>query len=468
MNKETKYHLGFLWRICLIAALGGLLFGYDFVVIGGAKPFYEAYFGINAKPWLQGWTMSSALVGCLGGVIISGMLADLFGRKKLLILAAILFTASAIGTALAGSLASFCFYRIIGGGGIGLASGLSPMFIAEVSPKEYRGRLVSFNQLTIVIGILAAQVINYLIAQHVPTEFSVAEIAESWNGQIGWRWMFGAGTFPAVVFLILMFFIPESPRWLMKNGNVDSARRILARIGGDDYANAEVADIQKTISEDERGTVRYADLLEPKILPIIALGVFLAVFQQWCGINVIFNYAEEVFTSAGYHINGMLLSIVLTGVINLVFTFVAIGTVDRLGRRPLMLIGAGGLGLIYAVLGYGYYIHLTGVLMLLMVLCATACYSMTLGPIVWVILAEIYPNRIRGAAMSVAVAALWIACTVLTCTFPIMNQTLGAYGTFWTYGGICFFALGVIYFRLPETRGKSLEEIEAKFNERKS
>jgi len=453
----------FLYRICSIAALGGLLFGYDYVVIGGAKPFYEAYFGIHDQPWLQGWVMSIALVGCLGGALISGSLADRFGRKKLLILAAVLFTITAVGTAMADSLTAFCLYRIVGGCGIGMASALSPMYIAEVSPREYRGRFVSLNQLTIVIGILLAQIVNFTIAREVPLDFGPTEIAASWNGLMGWRWMFGAGTVPAALFLILAFFIPESPRWLVKNGNPEAARSILARIRDDDYAQRELEEIQQTIDADTQGKVRFSELLERKMIPVLALGVFLAVFQQWCGINVIFNYAEEVFTAAGYHISGMMFNIVITGISNLVFTFVAIMTVDRWGRRPLMLIGAGGLALIYGILGYGYYVHLTGLAMLALVLSATACFAMTLGPMVWVIIAEIFPNRIRGAAVSVAVAYLWIACTILNFTFPLLNAACGAHGTFWIYGTICVLSFAAIFRYLPETKGKSLEEIESGF-----
>jgi len=463
MEKKSDFNYTFLWRICLVAALGGLLFGYDYVVIGGAKPFYEAYFGISSHPWLQGWAMSSALLGCLGGAVISGIMSDFFGRKKLLILAAILFTVSAVGTALANSLSSFCLFRIIGGGGIGLASVLSPMFIAEVSPKIYRGRLVSVNQLTIVIGVLIAQIVNFAIAREVPLEFGPLEIAESWNGLMGWRWMFGAGVFPAIVFLILTFSIPESPRWLVKKGDPETARSVLHRIGGEDHATAELIDIEETISENEKGKVHFSELLSRKMLPVLGLGVFLAVFQQWCGHNVIFNYAEEVFTSAGYHINDMMFNIVITGIINLLFTFIAILTVDRWGRRPLMLFGAGGLAVMYGTLGYGYFINLTGPVMLVLVLCAIACFAMTLGPMVWVIISEIFPNRIRGAAVSVTVATLWIACMILNLTFPVLNSLLGAYGTFWIYSGICALSLFVIYRFLPETKGKSLEEIEAKF-----
>ena len=453
----------FLYRICLIAALGGLLFGYDLLVIGGAKPFYEAYFGISDNPWMQGWVMSSVVVGCLAGVLLSGTLADLFGRKKLLIFAAVLFTLSAVGMALSYDLTTFCVFRIAGGMGIGLASALSPMFIAEVSPRQYRGRFVSFNQLTIVIGILAAQIVNYLIADVVPPGYAASEIAESWNGLTGWRWMFGAETFLAVLFLLLLFFVPESPRWLVKRGKSSQARAILANIGGNDYADEEIRDIERTICNDEQGRVRFSELLDRRMLPVLALGVFLAVFQQWCGINVIFYYAEEVFHAAGYEISGLMFNIVITGIINLVFTFVAIGTVDRWGRRPLMLIGAGGLTVIYGILGFCFLAGMKGPIMLVLVLCVLACFAMTLGPMVWVVLAEIFPNRIRGAAMSLAVASLWIANFVLAQTFPFLNKGLGTSGTFWIYGGICAVSFVVIFLKLPETKGKSLEEIESGF-----
>jgi SP family sugar porter-like MFS transporter len=452
--------MGFIWLICLVAAMGGLLFGYDWVVIGGAKPFYEPFFNITDDPTLQGWAMSSALVGCLFGAIASGALTDRFGRKRLLAWAGFLFTLSAIGTAAAWDFTSFNVFRWIGGVGIGLASNLSPMYIAEMSPAEVRGRFVSINQLTIVIGILAAQIVNLLIAERMPADTTVEMIRQSWNGQIGWRWMFGAETVPAAVFFLLMFFVPESPRWLVKYGRNDEAESILRRVGGADYARAEVDDIRATISGEEVAQVRFADLFEPRLLKIVGLGVFLAVFQQWCGINVIFNYAQEVFQAAGYRVGDILLNIVITGVVNLAFTFVAIFTVDRFGRRGLMLIGAAGLAGIYAVLGAGYYLQSTGVHMLVLVVTAIACYAMSLAPVTWVVISEIFPNRIRGAAMSVAVFSLWVGCTALTFTFPHLKRGLGAHGAFWLYGAICVLGFLVILLKLPETKGKSLEQIE--------
>ncbi len=458
-----RYNMTFLWLICLVAAMGGLLFGYDWVVIGGAAPFYEPFFGISlglyADYW-QGWAMSSALVGCLVGALISGALSDRFGRRRLLILAGLLFTVSAIGTGLAWDFAWFNVFRLIGGVGIGLASNLSPMYIAEISPAHIRGRFVSINQLTIVIGILAAQITNWLIARPVPDAASLEFIRQSWYGQYGWRWMFWAETVPASLFFLLMFFVPESPRWLAKYGRDNEAERILARIGGAAHAKVELADIKATLAEAEIARVNFRDLLEPRLMKIVGLGVFLAVFQQWCGINVLFNYAQEVFQEAGYGVSGIMFNIVLTGIVNLAFTFIAIFTVDRFGRRILMLIGAGGLAIIYAVLGTGYYFHATGIYMLVLVVATIACYAMSLAPITWVVISELFPNRIRGAAMSIAVFSLWVGCTTLTFLFPILKGNLGIHGAFWLYGAICVVGYAVILRKLPETKGKSLEQIE--------
>lgn len=458
---EKRYNMKMLWLICIVAAMGGLLFGYDWVVVGGAKPFYEPFFHITDQtPLLRGWAQSSALFGCIFGAILSGMLADRFGRKRLLILSGLLFVVSAVWTALSTTFFTYNTARILGGLGIGLASNLSPMYIAEISPAAMRGKLVSINQLTIVIGILAAQIVNLQIARPVPDDATLDFIRQSWNGQTGWRWMFGAEIVPAALFFLLMFFVPESPRWMVKYGCSARAEKILSRIGGPAYGKTQVAEIQNTLSRDEIAHVRFSDLLEPKLLKIVGLGVFLAVFQQWCGINVIFNYAQEVFASAGYGVSAIMFNIVITGIVNLLFTFVAIYTVDRLGRRVLMLIGAGGLAGIYAILGTGYYLQTTGVHMLILVVLAIACYSMSLAPVTWVVISEIFPNRIRGAAMSVAVLALWIGCTALTLTFPYLKNALGAHGVFWLYGVICIAGFVVIKTKLPETKARTLEDIE--------
>jgi len=455
-----KFNFPYLLSICLISALGGLLFGYDWVVIGGAKPFYEPFFGITGNPALQGWAMSCALIGCLLGAVLSGWTSDRFGRKRLLILSAALFVVASLGTGSAGSFASFIAFRMLGGIGIGLASNLSPMYIAEVTPGNVRGAFVSINQLTIVIGILAAQIINWRIAQPVPPDATTADILLSWNGQTGWRWMFYACTVPAGLFFIFMWFVPESPRWLAKNrDNYGRVKKILARIGGDKYADAELVSIQETLNISSEKT-SFKALFQPGLSKLLILGVAIAVFQQWCGINVIFNYAQEIFSNAGYSVSDILFNIVITGSVNLVFTFVGIFTVDRLGRKALMLLGAGGLAGIYAVLGSMYFFHLQGLPLLIIVVMAIACYSMSLAPVTWVVLSEIFPNRIRGAAMSVATVSLWAACFVLTYTFPLLNQLLKASGTFWLYGIICIFGFWFILKKLPETKGKSLEQIE--------
>ncbi len=458
--KDQKYNWNYLLSISLISAMGGLLFGYDYVVIGGAKPFYEPFFGITGNAFRQGWAMSCALVGCLAGSVLSGWLSDRFGRKKLLILSAAIFVAASVGTGAAGSFAAFVIFRIFGGVGIGLASNLSPMYIAEITPASVRGRFVSLNQLTIVIGILAAQFINWRIARPVPDGATTSDILNSWNGQMGWRWMFYACAIPAGFFFIMMWFVPESPRWLAKDPARNSrVLRILTKIGGQRFAENELDAIRETF-ENKSGESGFTMLKERGMRKIMILGIVLAVFQQWCGINVIFNYAQEVFASAGYSVSDTLFNIVITGSVNLVFTFVGIFTVDRLGRKGLMLFGAGGLAGMFAVTGAMYFFHLQGLPLLIMVVAIIGCFAMSLGPVTWVVLSEIFPNRIRGFALSIATFALWAACFVLTYTFPLLNKLLNASGTFWLYGFICILGFFYILKKLPETKGKTLEEIE--------
>jgi sugar porter (SP) family MFS transporter len=458
-GERARYNMAFIWLICVAAAMGGLLFGYDWVVIGGAKPFFERYFNLtNAAQ--KGWANSCALIGCLVGAMVAGAMSDKFGRKRLLIFSAAMFLVTSLGNALAPTFGIFVTWRMLGGVAIGLASNLSPMYIAEISPAESRGRLVAINQLTIVIGILAAQFINWLLVHDLPAGSSDEFIRTSWYGQAGWRWMFALTAAPSLLFFVSMFFVPESPRWLVKNGASGRARGVLARIGGEAYADIEVRNVQATLAGEEIQHVRFADLLEPRMRRVLLLGVVLAVFQQWCGINVIFNYAEEIFKAAGYDISDVLKNIAWTGSVNLVFTFVALGVVDKGGRRPLMLLGSAGLAIIYAVMGLCYHNGVKGLPMLLLVLAAIGCYAMSLAPVTWVVISEIFPNRIRGAAMSVAVTSLWIACFILTYTFPFLKDNLGPAGTFWLYAGICVLGFLFILRKLPETKNKSLEAIE--------
>ncbi len=449
----------YLFLIALISAMGGFLFGYDWVVIGGAKPFYEQYYEIAHNPVMQGWAMSSALIGCLIGALSAGKLSDRLGRKPILILSAGLFICTAIGTGAADSFEAFNVFRLIGGFAIGIASSLSPMYIAEIAPAHLRGRFVSINQLTVVLGILSAQIVNWQIAEPVAADATAEMIRSSWNGQIGWRWMFWAMTVPAALFFLFSFILPESPRWLASSGRKEAALRIFTRICGEKQALEEMAAIEAT-SLNKTSEGGFKQLIHPSMRNILIIGVVMAVLQQWCGINVIFNYAQEIFMAAGYGVSDVLMNIVVTGVTNVIFTILAMCVVDRWGRKALTLAGAFGLTLIYAFMGAAYYFHISGVLLLVIVVAAIACYAMTLATTMWVIISEIFPNRIRGIAMSVCTFALWAACFILTYTFPMLNQGLGAAGTFWLYGIICLAGGLFVWKKLPETKGKSLEEIE--------
>ncbi len=450
-----KTNTTYLLLITLVSAMGGLLFGYDWVVIGGAKIFYEPFFGLESSAALRGWAMGSALIGCLIGAVMAGAWSDKYGRKKMLIIASVLFTVSAYGTGVVDNFTWFILYRILGGFGIGIASNISPIYIAEVAPASVRGRFVSLNQLTIVIGILSAQIVNWLIGNHyMPDSNILSSEGVTW----AWRWMFWAELVPATLFFILSFVIPESPRWMAINNREEAARKVFARIGGEENARNEMEEILKLLQTKE--SFDWRALLKPNVRKVLVIGIVLAVFQQWCGINVIFNYAHEIFSAAGYAVSDVLMNIVVTGVTNVIFTFVAIFTVDRWGRRGLMQFGSAGLAIIYAALGACYFMGVSGWPMLLLVVIAIACYAMSLAPVVWVVLSEIFPVRIRGAAMAVSTFFLWAASFLLTYTFPILNEYLKASGTFWVYGLICLAGFIFIRSQLPETKGKSLEEIE--------
>ncbi|WP_036909686.1 sugar porter family MFS transporter [Prevotella sp. FD3004] len=424
-----SYSKGYLYFICAVSAMGGLLFGYDWVVIGGAKPFYELFFGINDSPLVQGVAMSTALIGCLVGAMVAGSAADRYGRKPLLVLSAVLFTVSAVATGLFSNLSLFNIARFIGGVGIGIASTLAPMYIAEVSPADIRGRMVSLNQMTIVLGILGAQVVNWLLAKD-----TTVAAAQVWNVEWGWRWMFWAETLPAALFLLMSLFIPESPVYLRMK-----------------------SEPQAFSKKKEAGM---NELLQNKYRHVLLLGLVIAVFQQWCGTNVIFNYAQEIFVGAGFDVDDMFINIVIIGIANVVFTVVALYTIEKWGRRMLVLLGAGGLGMIYLILGSCYFMGMTGILMVALVVAAISVYAMTLAPVTWTLLAEIFPNRVRGIAMATCTFALWVGCCTLTFSFPSMNAALGSSGTFWIYSGICICAFIFLFRCCPETKGKSLEELE--------
>lgn len=447
-----NFNKPFIYFICIVSAMGGLLFGYDWVVIGGAKIFYEDFFGITGNQWMIGLATSIALAGCMIGALTCGAMADKYGRKPLLILSALIFVVSSIGTGAFNTFVPFLIARFIGGIAIGIASGLSPMYIAEVAPTAIRGKLVTINQLTIVIGILAAQIVNWLIA---------GSHGIDWNVSMGWRWMFWITAIPALFFLVLAFFIPESPRWQSMTGKASMAKATLTKIGGEKYADEEIAAIGEAAdksAKEEKGGLKL--LFSKPFHKVLLLGIVVAVFQQWCGTNVIFNYAQEIFQSAGYDVDNTFINIVITGIANLVFTLVALFSVEKLGRRSLMLMGAGGLAGIYMILGCCYYFNVSGVFMVVLCVLAIACYAMTLGPITWVLISEIFPNRVRAVAVATTTLFLWLGSFTLTLSFPVLNGSLGTSGTFWIYSGICIAALCYFLKALPETKGKSLENLE--------
>jgi sugar porter (SP) family MFS transporter len=465
MNSET-YNYRYIWLVSLVAAIGGFLFGYDWVVVGGAKPFYEPYFRLTTSSE-KGWGTSSALIGCIFGALLCFIKSDAWGRKPLLILAGFLFTLSAVGTGLAGDFFWYNAYRIIGGVAIGIALNLSPMYISEMSPSHLRGKLVALNQLLIMIGVLSAQVVNWQISlmdHDMPAVATEEIIRQSWSGQYGWRWMFGVEAIPAFLFFAIMIFMPESVRWLVRDGQRDKAEKVLTKIGGPDYARKEIEAIQKTISKDRLSRVNFTDLLEPKLLRILLLGIFIAILQQWCGMNVVFYYAADIFQAAGYDIQQMMLNIVVIGTVMVVSVIITILIIDKMGRKKLMLWGTALLAIVYGILGYLFLMGVSGLPIVLLTLVNVAIYSITLAPVVWVILSEIFPNRIRGAAMSASAIALWVGNFSLTFTFPAIKENLGWANNFWLYGIICALGFIVLYFKLPETKDKTLEQIESELS----
>ena len=440
---SSQFNLGYIIRLALTAALGGLLFGYDIAVISGTIPFITDVFSLNE--WWKGFTVSGIYIGCLVGAGFAGRMSDRFGRKSMLIVSALIFGISAVGSGLSNTLTSFFIYRLIGGLGVGMAAMLSPMYIAEVTPARIRGRFVATNQFTIVTGILAAYFVNYLL-------LSVGDQA--------WRWMLLAETIPSALFLLSMFFVPETPRYLAKIGNYEKATKILTRIGGGDFAAQTVENIRNTLVDKQGGDIRL--LFKRSMRLVLIIGVFLAIFQQWSGINVIFFYAPDIFAKTGVGVESQLFQTVIVGATNVIFTILAMWLVERAGRKILLLVSSAGMALSYTLVGILFFTdNLSGYILLAFALIAVASFSLGLGPVVWVMLSEIFPNKIRGQAMSVATMCLWIGTFTLTLTFPSLINALGGAITFWIYGAICIFGLVFMFFVLPETKGKTLEELES-------
>lgn len=518
--------------VALVAALGGLLFGYDTAVISGAIGFLRLHFELDPQ-YATGWAAACALLGCAIGAAMAGVASDRLGRRRVLGLSAVAFLVSALGTALPRNFAEFIVFRMIGGLGIGAASMSSPMYIAEISPARVRGRMVSINQLAIVSGMVIVYFVNFTIAElgtardrqalaglqgaapSLDSEFARQFIARyaprlpdtnptevaallarpagldaaglaaflkehdvavepetvalvlrgqtPWNERAGWRWMFGSGALPAMVLLLLLMFVPESPRFLTKQGRPGEALAVLQRVGGAEAAQRELADIQDTLAREAGSLAR---LFQPGLRMVFLIGVVLAVLQQVTGINVFLYFAPEIFKKMGAGTHAALLQTVLVGAVNAVFTLIAIGTVDRWGRKPLMLVGFTGMGGCLVAMGLAAYLQRTEVWALLFILGYIACFALSVGPVTWVILSEIFPTGIRGRAMAVATVCLWVANFLVTQTFTMMDESPWLVATFhrafpfWLYAALCAVAVAFVGGLVPETKGKSLEEIE--------
>lgn len=445
--EDNTYKAGYVYLISMSVAIGGFLFGYDTAVVSGAIGFMEQHFTFT--PAQKGFAVACALIGCVAGAAVSGTLSDRFGRKKILIVSGFLFAISAISSAIPITMTQFVVARIIGGLGVGAASMVAPLYISEVSPAAKRGRLVSLQQLAIVVGILIVYFINTIIQGRGD---------EAWNVVRGWRWMFGSEIIPALFYIIMLLVVPESPRWLAKQGRHTEARDVLARIGGRKHAETELAEIETAI-EHEGDSVW--QLFKPGLGKALAIASLMAIFQQAVGITAVMYYAPEIFKSAGAGTSSAFTQTVMIGAINLVFTFVAMAMIDKFGRKALMMVGSIGTGTFLLVIARAFFLEsFISPLVFIAVLGYIASFAMSLGPVVWVYNSEIFPTRIRGRAMSIATFVLWVASFTVSQTFPMLVDSIGSAWTFVVYAVACFATFLFVLFFLPETKGRTLEEIE--------
>jgi len=440
---SNQFNYKYITIISLISALGGYLFGFDFAVISGALPFLREQFGLN-EYW-EGLATGSLAIGCIAGCLIAERTSGKYGRKVALMLSASIFAVSSICMALSPSLSFFIAFRFMAGIGVGMASLLSPVYIAEISPEKVRGRMVAINQLTIVLGILITNLINYSLRN---------------SGDEAWRLMFGLGFIPSVLFFAGVLFLPESPRWLVKAGKPDTAEKVLLKLANAEYASITISSIKKSLLGDIK--INYIEVFRKPYLPLLMSGISLAVLQQFCGINVVFNYTSNIFESIGANKDDQLLQTVFIGGVNLIFTLFAMSLVDKLGRKPLMLIGSGGLAVLYVFISY--FLGIKSSFSTWFLLGAIAVYGTTLAPVTWVLISEIFPNKIRNAASSVTVISLWTAYFILTFTFPILAKGIGTANTFYIYAAICLIGFVFIALKIKESKGKTLEEMETVFS----
>ncbi len=466
-SSTVRTNLSYLIPICLVATLGGLLFGYDTGVISGAIEFLTARFGLDVV--MKGWASGCVLIGCATGVLIVGPLSDRFGRKKALLLAAGLFLTSAIGTALPRDIWTFILFRWLGGIGIGIASMSTPMYIAEIAPAHLRGRLVSVNQIAIVSGIVLVYFVNYLIARFGD---------QAWNETIGWRWMFASGTLPSIAFALLLLRIPESPRWLVEMDRAEQAKTILTKVAGEDFAQAELESIRAALLV-ERGD--WTELFSRALRLPLMVGILLAILQQVTGINVFLYFGTTIFKnmSASTGVDAGMLQQIVVGGASALSTVVAIASVDKWGRKPLMFLGAAGMGI--SLLAMGIMAQsiadptTASGWMLLFIIIYVVCFGLSVGPVTWVILSEIYPTAVRGRALGLATFFLWIADYAVTQTFPMMDakdswfvQRFNHAFPFYIYAAFCVVLILVLWSLVPETKGRSLEEIERGWSRQKA
>jgi sugar porter (SP) family MFS transporter len=433
----------YAYLIAAVAAISGLLFGFDTAVINGALLFLRQDLQLSTRG--TELATSSLLFGCAAGAALAGWLTDRLGRKRILIASALLFAVSAVGAAVPRTLAEFVAARVVGGLAIGVASVLAPLYIAEISPKAIRGRLVSLNQMAIVSGILLAYFVNWALSH---------------GGTTSWRWMFASAAVPSVAFFLALLFVPESPRFLVEKGREADALAVLTRVGGDGAARAELAEIRETIAE-ETGTLR--ELFEKRLRKPLAIAVFLAVFQQITGINTVIYYGSLIFKDlvGGQSDSAAIGANVIVGTVNFLMTIVALWVIDRLGRRPLMILSSAGMAVSLFALGFLFTLQPPPALAILLVIgLYVASFGVGLGPGVWVVISELFPTRIRGRAMSIATLCLWLACILVSFTFLTLVERIGSTGAFWVYAAMSVVNLLFIWRLMPETKGRSLEEIE--------
>lgn len=444
-----KPHKNFIILVSGVAALGGLLFGFDTAIISGTIPYITTYFSLNE--YMLGWAVSSILIGCAGGAMVSGKLADLYGRKFMLIICAILFAVSGIGAGLSNQLWLFILFRFIGGLGVGAAAMVSPMYIAEIAPAAWRGRLVAFYQLAIVAGILLAYFSNYALDN---------------TGANNWRWMFASQAAPSLLFFLLLLAVPETPRWLIKQGRRSDAAAILTKTTGSGAAPKEMTAIENSFHQEKQPA--WWQLFGNTYRPVLWLGILIAVFQQVTGINAILYYAPVIFKETGLSSSSSLLQTIGVGVVNVVSTFIAIGLVDKVGRKKFLLAGSIAMGISLVVVALCFqYRYFDNYIVLIFMLLYVGAFGCTLGAVTWVYLSEIFPNRIRGLALSIATLALWLADFIVTYTFPVMTKHLGTSVTLFSYAALCAVAFVYMLANVKETKGRSLEEIETLFTPQK-